>query len=80
VIYLLGSFTLGTLGAIGIALALLGHVRFAAWFLIATQPFGTVYDILTHQYGFLILSAAGIIVPIRVLVRKSHEAEDEGPG
>jgi hypothetical protein len=67
VIFFVGSLILGLLGATGTAIALLGHSRAAAWFILITQPLGTTYDILTHQYGFLILAVVGIIVPVMTL-------------
>jgi hypothetical protein len=59
-LYLIGSMALGLLGATATLIALRGHPRAAAWFILATQPLGTAYDIVTRQYGFLVLSVMGV--------------------
>jgi hypothetical protein len=73
VLYVAGSLLLGLLGATGTAIALAGHPRAAAWFLLATQPLGTAYDVITAQYGFLILTVAGVTMAVATLRRTREE-------
>lgn len=80
-LYVLGSIVLSIFGCTGMAIALSGRARAAALWLLATQPPAVAYDIVTRQYGFLLMGAVQVAMALLTLARvragnqPAHNAE-----
>lgn len=79
-IYVAGSIVLGISGATGMWIALLGHVRAAAWWLLATSPPASAYDVVTRQYGYLILCAMSVSMAVATIRRNSETSNNRRSG
>jgi hypothetical protein len=74
------SFILGALNVLILAFALRGHSCVAGCLSIAVQVPWTYYDIVTHQYGFLLISAGSVAVCLTAMKKghKKHVATMDG--
>jgi hypothetical protein len=66
---IVASFVLGFLNLLVMWLAFRGRVLLASAGCLLIQVPWTIYDIATHQYGFLLISAGSVFVAGPALVR-----------
>lgn len=66
------SFVLGVVNVLVLLYALRGHPCLAGTASVIAQVPWTYYDIITHQYGFLLISAGSLAVCLTSM-RKGHK-------
>lgn len=63
------SYALAAVNITVMVIALSGHTRLGAYAYLTAQVPWTIYDVVTHQYGFIIITVASVIVASRTLCR-----------
>lgn len=63
---IVGSLILGLFN-LGVIIGMKKQLRIAPWAMLALQVPWTLYDVLTAQYGFLILSVACTITALSMI-------------
>lgn len=76
---LVGSIIISVCG-IAASVLMRYHWKTACWLSIFNQLPATTYDLLTHQYGFLLITAIAIPTYLSMLWRgRKSEGEDSNP-
>jgi hypothetical protein len=68
----LWSIALGLLSTAVWALGATGRVRLSAWLMIAGQVPYSAWDVLSRNYGFLILTPVSVLAGVFVLKQRNN--------
>lgn len=77
---IVASYIFGALNVLTFFLALSGFTRAAAWLSILSQVPWSVYDVKTHQQGFLLIGAGTLVACVITLRKKARETLSGIPG